>query len=98
MEFIPTGQPRFDRTGRVYERIAIRVHYNDGTAAVQKLDYDFSYAKKELDPFIDRNLPDPVFQFPPKELAANEPPLVQLVIAHSDASGHVKPCVPRKQG
>lgn len=97
VEFIPIAQPRFDRSGQVFERIAIRIRYNDGTAATQNLDYEFSYPKKELDPFINPSLPDPFFQFPPKALAAKEPPLVQLVILHSDAQGRTKLCPGRPQ-
>ena len=88
VEFIPTDQPHIDSgTGRVWENVEVRVHFPDGTTQTQVLDYPFYYAAISQDPFADRSVSDPTFQFPPSGQRAGEPELVQYVMAHSTGDG-----------
>ncbi|NNM92809.1 MAG: hypothetical protein HKL92_05645 [Candidatus Eremiobacteraeota bacterium] len=79
-------------------RVEISVRLSDGSARIARLDYPFLYPNDIGDPFSPEHLNDPnfpvTFQTPPPELRANEPPLVQYVIAHSTPDGFtvLKPC------
>lgn len=91
VEFIPTDQPHVDSgTGRVFESVIVRVHFPGNGVQDQPLDYQFQYPSLSQDPFAQRDLPDPAFQFPPVDMRANEPDVIQYVMAHSDAAGHTK--------
>jgi hypothetical protein len=88
VDFVPNGKPTDDpNTGRVWEYVAIVVHFPDGSAQSLDLDYPFYYPSEAQDPFIHDNLPA-TFQFPPPSQAANEPPLVQYVMKHTSADGY----------
>jgi hypothetical protein len=93
VEFSPTGNPVIDRsTGRMWEYIAMTVHFPDGSQQSVDLDYPWYYPSAEADPWSDYNeknnpnAPTP-FIFPPPDKAAAEPPLVQYVIKHTTAEG-----------
>ena len=95
VEFIPTDQPHIDpNTGRVQETVEVRVHFADGTQQSQQLDYPFVYPSISTDPFGDRSVADPAFQFPPPGMRAQEPDVVQYVMAHtrSDGTTRLKDC------
>lgn len=90
VEFLPQQQPRIDQsTGRIWEYVAIRVHFPDGTSETLNLDYPFYYAQQADDPFLPGhdNVPA-TFQFPPPGQRASEPPLVQYVMAHTSSDGY----------
>jgi hypothetical protein len=92
VDFSPTGQTRSDpSTGRVWEYIAVIVHYPDGSEQSVDLDYPFYYANAEEDPFLPGhgNIPA-TFQFPPPSQASSEPPVVQYVMQHTTADGFTK--------
>lgn len=91
VDFAPNGNPTTDRTGRIWEYIAIIVHFPDGSEQSVDLDYPFFYNGESDDPFIKGhdNIPA-TFQFPPANQAPNEPPLVQYVVQHTDANGYTK--------
>jgi hypothetical protein len=92
VDFSPTGQARTDpATGRVWEYIAVIVHYPDGSEQSVDLDYPFYYASSADDPFLQghSNIPA-TFQFPPPSQAASEPDVVQYVMQHTDAQGFTK--------
>jgi len=93
VEFSPTGNPVFDRgTGRVWEYIAMTVHFPDGSQQSVDLDYPWYYPNAQADPWSDYNeknnpnAPTP-FVFPPPDKTGTEPPLVQYVIKHTTADG-----------
>lgn len=88
-----------ERVGEyVRVRVEISVRLSDGSAQIALLDYPFLYPNDIGDPFSPEHRNDPTypvtFQTPPPELRANEPPLVQYVIAHSTPAGFtvLKPC------
>lgn len=92
VDFSPNDRPTIDsKTGRVWEYVAIVVHFPDGSEQSVNLDYPFYYAAQADDPFEPGhdNIPA-TFQFPPPNQAANEPPLVQYVIQHTDSAGYTK--------
>lgn len=88
VNFEPYDEREDRATGRVWEYIAIEVHFPDGTSESQNLDYPFYYPTPDQDPFLPghQNLPA-TFQFPPPDKRADEPPLVQYVIRHTSSDG-----------
>lgn len=90
VDFAPNNNPTIDpKTGRVWEYVAIIVHFPDGSEQSLNLDYPFFYSSQSQDPFIKGNENIPAtFQFPPASQAAGEPPLVQYVIAHTTPDGY----------
>lgn len=89
VDFSPNDNPRVDpRTGRVWEYVAVIVHFPDGSEQSLNLDYPFYYPSQAADPFIQGhdNIPA-TFQFPPASEAASEPPLVQYVMSHTTPDG-----------
>ena len=90
VDFAPNDKPTIDqRTGRIWEYVAIIVHFPDGSEQSVNLDYPFYYASQDEDPFEPGhgNIPA-TFQFPPPNQAASEPALVQYVIQHTSADGY----------
>ncbi len=89
VDFAPNDNPKTDRTGRIWEYVALIVHFPDGSQQSVDLDYPFFYNSEAEDPFLKGhdNIPA-TFQFPPPNQAANEPPLVQYVIQHTTADGY----------
>lgn len=90
VEFLPIQEARVDQsTGRVWEYVAIRVHFPDGTQDTLDLDYPFYYPTSADDPFMagHDNVPA-TFQFPPPNQRGGEPPLVQYVITHTTSDGY----------
>lgn len=69
-----------------YDGIEMIVHYSDGHAETTTLDYPWHYHNPAMDPFKHTDAPM-LFQFPPKAMRANEPPIVQYVMAHTDEMG-----------
>jgi hypothetical protein len=80
------------RTGGFFVDILMIVHYADGHSEDLQLDYPFYYPSETANPWSDRNKDNPdfitLFQFPPDNKRALEPPLVQYVMQHTDAEGY----------
>lgn len=90
VDFAPNDKPTVDqKTGRIWEYLAIIVHFPDGSQQSLDLDYPFFYNSEADDPFMPDhgNIPA-TFQFPPPNQAGNEPPLVQYVIQHTSPDGY----------
>lgn len=89
VDFSPNGNPTTDRTGRIWEYVALIVHFPDGSEQSVDLDYPFYYPSEDQDPFIKGhdNIPA-TFQFPPTNQAPSEPALVQYVVQHTSADGY----------
>lgn len=82
--------PKFDRTTGfyVYDQIRMSVHMADGSVQDIVLDYPWRYKDEAGDPFIEGHSDVPmIFQFPPKAMRPNEPPLVQYVMSHTTREG-----------
>lgn len=92
VEFQPTDNPIVDKsTGRIWEKIEMKVHFPDGSEQSVDLDYPWYYPSKNADPFMPENSDIPTtFQSPPPDKVSSEPPLVQYVIQHSSADGYTK--------
>lgn len=92
VEFEPNDNPIVDKsTGRIWEHIAMKVHFPDNSEQSVDLDYTWYYPSKNADPFMPENKNVPAtFQFPPANQRANEPELVQYVIDHTDQLGYTK--------
>lgn len=90
VDFAPNGNPTIDaRTGRIWEYVALIVHFPDGSEQSVDLDYPFYYPSDAQDPFIKGHEQIPAtFQFPPPSQASGEPPLVQYVITHTTPDGY----------
>lgn len=89
VDFSPNGNPTTDKSGRIWEYVALIVHFPDGTEQSVDLDYPFFYSSEAQDPFIKGHEDIPAtFQFPPSNQAPNEPPLVQYVIQHTSQDGY----------
>ena len=90
VDFAPNGNPTTDaRTGRIWEYVALIVHFPDGSEQSVDLDYPFYYPSEAQDPFIKGHEDIPAtFQFPPPSQGSSEPPLVQYVITHTTADGY----------
>ena len=79
----------FDPATGTYERsnILVTVHYADGHAETIPLDWAWHWKSEADDPF-DINSDAPLlFQFPPLAQRAQEPPLVQFIMAHTAPTG-----------
>jgi hypothetical protein len=82
--------PRFDRESGfyVYDQIRMSVHMADGSVQDIVLDYPWRYKNEAGDPFVQGHTDVPmIFEFPPKEMRPNEPPLVQYVMKHTTTEG-----------
>jgi hypothetical protein len=93
VDFSDPHGSRFDsRTGGFWVDIRLSVHFPDGHSESLLLDYPWYYASEASNPWSNQNLNDPnfptTFQVPPADKAANEPPLVQYVIAHTGPGGY----------
>ena len=68
------------------------VHFPDGHAESEILDYPWYYSGEAANPWSQRNREDPTFpttfQEPPAARRASEPAIVQYVIEHTDAAGY----------
>lgn len=89
VEFEPSESPITDKnTGRIWEHIAMTVHFPDGTKQDVELNYTWYYPSRADDPFMPGNDNVPAtFQFPPADQREGEPPLVQYVITHTTQDG-----------
>jgi hypothetical protein len=89
VEFEPNDSPTVDKpTGRIWEHIAMKVHFPDGSEQSVDLSYLWYYPSKSVDPFMPGNDNVPAtFQFPPADHNANQSPLVEYVIAHTTPDG-----------
>lgn len=70
----------------VYNDIKMSVHFPDGTTQTIRLDWPWHYKNPQMDPFKQPDAPL-WLQFPPKAMRAQEPPLVQYVMAHTTPEG-----------
>jgi hypothetical protein len=87
----PHGSHFDSGTRGFFVDIRLTVHFPDGHAESQILDYPFYYASEATNPWSERNRSNPDFptllQRPPEALAAGEPPLVQYVVQHTSSDG-----------
>lgn len=70
----------------VYNNIKMSVHLPDGTTQSIQLNWPWHYKDPNMDPFKHADAPL-WLQFPPKAIRAQEPPLVQYVMAHTTPEG-----------
>lgn len=92
--FLQTADATIDRsTGHVYEHIMVQVRFPDAGVQNEPLDYDWYYPSQADDPFMQAT-EVAKFQFPPPDLRAGEPDVVQYVMAHtrSDGTTRLQPC------
>ena len=98
VNIIALGSVRVGSEVQVSVELAVRI--SNGGTQIARLDYPFIYPGDHGDPFSPNHRNDPrypvTFQFPPADLRAGEPPLVQYVIAHSTPTGFtvLQPCPP----
>ncbi|HZY99415.1 MAG TPA: hypothetical protein VFE36_07565 [Candidatus Baltobacteraceae bacterium] len=75
-------------THHLWEWISVIVHFPDRHAETIQLDYPFYYPDKSADPFAQpEGAVTMLFQWPPDDKRASEPPLVQYVMQHSRPPG-----------
>jgi hypothetical protein len=91
VDFESTGPARYDSTSGDYDRgnIIATVYYADGSSERIPLDWIWHYASESNDPFAS-SVPPLLFQFPPKDQRANEPPAIQYIMAHTTADGRTR--------
>jgi hypothetical protein len=91
VDFESTGLAKYDAASGDYERsnIIATVYYADGSSERIPLDWIWRYTSENNDPFADVSLPM-LFQFPPKEQRANEPPIILYIMAHTTADGRTR--------
>jgi hypothetical protein len=92
VDFTSIHGSQYDRlTHRYWVDIRVSVHFADGHSESAVLDYPWWYPNAAVNPFSEQNLSNneltASFQFPPSDKRASEPPLVQYVMAHTDANG-----------
>jgi hypothetical protein len=93
VEFSNPHGSRYDpQTRGFWVDIQMSVRFPDGRSDSVLLDYPWFYRSEAANPWSDRNLHDPnfptTFQPPPPDKRANEPAIVQYVIAHTSAGGY----------
>jgi hypothetical protein len=90
VDFVSTRAAVRDPASGLYVRngIVVVVHFPDGHTEDAKLDWPWHYRDPNFDPFHQAPGAVPMlFQFPPPEMRASEPPLVQYIMAHSTSEG-----------
>lgn len=95
VEFSDPDGSRYDpQTHGFWVVIGMSVHFADGRVAMTQLDYPWYYPSAAANPWSNQNLHDPnfvtTFQFPPPNRRAEEPPIVQYVMAHTSADGYTR--------
>ena len=91
VEFMPTTNASVDaQTGAITEHVEMTVRFPDGSTQSVDLDYPWTYSSRATDIFTPTYKGAFTFQFPPANLRASEPPLVQYVIAHTTPDGFTK--------
>jgi hypothetical protein len=93
VEFSDPHGSRYDPDARgFWVDIRMSVRFPDGHFESVLLDYPWFYQNEASNPWSDRNVSNPnfptTFQPPPSDKRANEPALVQYVIAHTEARGY----------
>jgi hypothetical protein len=93
VEFSDPHGSRYDpQTHGAWVDIEMSVRFPDGHSEMLSLDYPWFYPNDAANPWSEQNLHDPdfptTFQSPPPEKRANEPALVQYVIAHTSTGGY----------
>jgi hypothetical protein len=89
VDFEALGDATFDPSSGLYSRsnIVATVHYADGTQDRIPLDWTWHWMSEADDPFsVDSGAPM-LFQFPPPDRRAAEPPVVQFIMQHTTAHG-----------
>lgn len=88
VDFIAHGLAHFNADSGFYERenVTAIVHFDDGSSQTVPLDWTWRFKTEDVDPFNNSDVPM-FFQPPPKAQRANEPTLVQYIIAHSTVYG-----------
>lgn len=92
VDFQSTGVATYDAATGTYERsnIVATVYYADGTSERIPLDWTWRWKSEDDDPFnTDEDAPM-LFQFPPADKLAGEPPAIQYIIAHTTRDGRTK--------
>ena len=92
--FVPSGAPRVVN-GTAYERIKVRVSFQDGHTESAEFPYPWIYPNGEqTDPWSDTNLRRDVstpttMQLPPPDADVKTfSPLIRYVLLHTDANGY----------
>ncbi|MGD0967493.1 MAG: hypothetical protein ABR949_04315 [Candidatus Aquilonibacter sp.] len=90
VDFESTGLAKYDSQHGDYERsnIIATVYYADGSSERIPLDWIWRYKSEDNDPFAS-SVPL-LFQFPPTEQRASEPPIIQYIMAHTTADGRTR--------
>jgi hypothetical protein len=91
VDFESEGAPQFDTATGEYVRanIIATVYYADGSSERIPLDWAWHWKSEDDDPF---NNSDALmlFQFPPPDKVAGEPPAIAYIIAHTTPTGHTR--------
>jgi hypothetical protein len=92
VDFEASGAAAYDPQSGYYERsnIVATVYYADGTSERIPLDWTWRFKSEDNDPFNPASGAPMLFQFPPENLRASEPPAIQYIIDHTTAAGRTK--------
>jgi hypothetical protein len=88
VDFQSNGTATYDPTTDTYDRtnVVATVYYADGTSENIALDWAWRWKTEDDDPFNNEQVPM-LFQFPPPDKVAAEPPVVRYIIAHTTRAG-----------
>jgi hypothetical protein len=92
VDFQASGSAVLDASTGMYERtnIVATVYYTDGSSERVPLDWTWRWPNEAQDPFDTDSDAPMLFQFPPLAQRANEPPVIQYIMAHTTPSGHTR--------
>jgi hypothetical protein len=91
VDFESQGPPQIDSASGEYMRsnIIATVYYADGSSERIPLDWPWYWKDENNDPFANSDALM-LFQFPPQNKIAGEPPAIQYIIDHTTPSGHTR--------
>jgi len=92
VDFEASGLAHYDAQTGFYERsdIIATVYYADGSSQRIPLDWTWQYKSEADDPFDPASSAPMLFQFPPPDQIASEPPVIQYIIAHTTPDGRTR--------